>query len=79
MQKSDYIIHQIIAKNKGTGEAAKVIQEYFAYINANCYLTVRCENPANYFYRKVGMTKVGYINWSKGTMKGNVWKKSKGT
>ena len=25
----DYIIHQIVAKNKGTGEAVKVIQEYF--------------------------------------------------
>ena len=79
VQKSDYIIHQIIAKNKGTGEAAKVIQEYFDHVNANVYLTVRAENvPANRFYEKVGMEKVGYINWSKGTMKGNVWKKEKG-
>lgn len=74
----DYIIHQIVAKNKGTGEATKVIQEYFDHVNADVYLTVRAENvPANKFYKKVGMEKVGYITWSKGNMLGNVWKKSK--
>ena len=76
----DYIIHQIVAKNKGTGEATKVIQEYFDHVNADVYLTVRAENvPANKFYEKVGMDKVGYITWSKGNMLGNVWKKAKGS
>ena len=55
--------------------AKKVIEEYFDHVNQNVYLTVRSENiVANRFYEKVGMTKVGYINWSKGKMKGNVWK-----
>jgi len=75
----DHIIHQIIAKNKGTGEAARVIQEYFDHVNTDVYLTVRAENvPANKFYQKIGMERVGYINWSNGKMKGNVWKKAKG-
>jgi two-component SAPR family response regulator len=79
VEKGDYLIHQIVARNKGTGEAVKVVQEYFDYINADCYLTVRDENkPANAFYKKLLMERVGYINWSAGTMKGNVWKKSKG-
>ena len=75
----DYIIHQIVAKNKGTGEAVKVIKEYFDHVYGNVYLTVRAENvPANKFYQKIGMERVGYINWSNGKMKGNVWKKAKG-
>ena len=77
-QKGDYIIHQIVARTKGSGEAAKVIQDYFNYVDADVYLTVRSENiPANKFYDKVGMEKVGYITWSQGKMKGNVWKKAK--
>lgn len=76
----DYIIHQIVAKNKGTGEAVKVIKEYFEHVYGNVYLTVRAENvPANKFYQKIGMERVGYINWSNGKMKGNVWKKAKGS
>ena len=35
---------------------------------------VRKKFVPNRFYKKIGMKKVGYINWSKGTMKGNVWK-----
>ena len=31
----------------------------------------------NKFYKKVGMKKVGYINWSNGNMKGTVWLKVK--
>lgn len=73
--KGDYIIHQIINSNPSNGNAKKVIKEYFDHVNQNVYLTVRSENiAANKFYEKVGMTKVGYINWSKGKMKGNVWK-----
>ena len=73
--KGDYVIHQIINSKQGNGNAEKVIKEYFDHVNQNVYLTVRSENiAANKFYEKVGMTKVGYINWSKGKMKGNVWK-----
>ena len=74
IEKGDYIIHQIINSNPSNGNAKKVIEEYFDHVNQNVYLTVRSENiVANRFYEKVGMTKVGYINWSKGKMKGNVW------
>lgn len=74
VKKGDYIIHQIINSNPKNGNAKKVIEEYFDHVNQNVYLTVRSENiVANRFYEKVGMTKVGYINWSKGKMKGNVW------
>ena len=77
-KKGDYIIHQIIAKSKGDGSASKVLKEYFDYVNTNVYLTVRDENiPANKFYKKVGMKKEGYINWSNGNMKGTVWLKVK--
>ena len=76
VKKGDYIIHQIINSNPKNGNAKKVIEEYFDHVNQNVYLTVRSENiPANKFYEKVGMTKVGYINWSKGKMHGNVWLK----
>ena len=74
VKKGDYIIHQIINSNPSNGNAKKVIEEYFDHVNQNVYLTVRSENiVANRFYEKVGMTKVGYINWSNGKMKGNVW------
>ena len=74
-QKGDYIIHQIISKNKGSGGATKVIKEYFEHVNANVYLTVRENNvPANNLYKKVGMKRVGIITWSQGKMRGNVWK-----
>ena len=76
VKKGDYIIHQIINSNPKNGNAKKVIEEYFDHVNQNVYLTVRSENiPANKFYEKVGMTNVGYINWSKGKMRGNVWLK----
>ena len=74
-KKGDRIIHQIINSQPNNGNARKVIEEYFKYVNTDVYLTVREENvPANKFYKKIGMEKVGYINWSKGKMKGNVWK-----
>ncbi len=73
--KGDYIIHQIIAKNKKSGEAIKVIKEYFDWVKSDVFLTVRANNvPANRFYDKVGMKKVGTITWSQGKMPGNVWK-----
>ena len=75
-KKGDRIIHQIINSQPNNGNARKVIEEYFKYVNTDVYLTVREENvPANKFYKKIGMEKVGYINWSKGKMLGNVWLK----
>jgi len=72
-----HVIHQIINATKGKGNAEKVIKEFFDFVGTDVYLTVRSENiPANRFYEKVGMEKVGYINWSEGKMPGNVWKKS---
>ena len=77
-KKGDRIIHQIINSEPKNGNAEKVIKEYFDYVNTDVYLTVRDENiPANKFYKKVGMKKVGYINWSNGNMKGTVWLKVK--
>jgi len=76
--KGDYIIHQIINSKQGNGNAEKVIKEYFDHVNQNVYLTVRSENiTANKFYEKVGMSMVGNISWSKGTMSGNVWRYTK--
>jgi len=76
--KGDYIIHQIINSKQGNGNAEKVIKEYFDHVNQNVYLTVRSENiTANKFYEKVGMSMVGNISWSRGTMSGNVWKYTK--
>ena len=73
--KGDYIIHQIIAKNKGSGEASKVLKEYFEHVHSNVFLTVRESNEnANRFYSKVGMEIVGTITWSQGKMPGLVWK-----
>ena len=73
--KGDYIIHQIINSKQGNGNAERVIKEYFDHVNQNVYLTVRSENiTANKFYEKIGMSMVGNISWSKGKMKGNVWK-----
>ena len=75
-KKGDRIIHQIINSQPNNGNARKVIEEYFKYVDTDVYLTVREENvPANKFYKKIGMEKVGYINWSKGKMLGNVWLK----
>lgn len=76
-EKDDYIIHQIIAQNRD-GSAAKVIKDYFDYVESDVWLTVRKENRiACRFYEKIGMENVGNINWSKGKMKGLVWKKTK--
>ena len=72
-----HMIHQIVNSVKGNGNAEKVIKEYFKHVGTDVYLTVRSENiPANKFYEKVGMENIGYINWSKGKMPGNVWKKT---
>ena len=58
-KKGDRIIHQIINSQPNNGNARKVIEEYFKYVDTDVYLTVREENvPANKFYKKIGMEKV---------------------
>lgn len=75
VEGGSHIIHQIVNSNMGNGNAEKVIKRFFDFVGTNVYLTVRSENiPANKFYKKIGMEDVGYINWSKGEMKGKVWK-----
>ena len=77
VEAGSHMIHQIINSVKGNGNAEKVIKKYFDHVGTDVYLTVRSDNKlANRFYEKVGMKKVGYINWSQGKMPGNVWKKS---
>ena len=74
--KSDAIIHQIVSKDLGNGNAKIVIDEFFKYVNTNVFLTVRKENlRANTFYKKVGMDCVGNISWSNNTILGNVYLK----
>jgi len=76
IKAGSHMIHQIINLKKGNGNAEKVIKEYFAHVGTDVYLTVRSENkPANRFYEKIGMKKIGHITWSKGKILGNVWKK----
>ena len=62
---------RLLNKNKGSGEASKVLKEYFEHVHSNVFLTVRESNEnANRFYSKVGMEIVGTITWSQGKMIG---------
>ena len=71
-----HMIHQIINSTPGKGNAQSVMNQFFDFVGTDVYLTVRSENTAaNKFYDKIGMKKVGYINWSGGNMPGFVWKK----
>ena len=75
--KHDAIIHQILTKQLGKGNAVKVINDFFKYVSTNVYLSVRAENiRAIKFYEKVGMICVGNINWGKGNLiQGKVYAK----
>ena len=76
VEAGSHMIHQIVNSVKGSGNAEKVIKEYFDHVGTDVYLTVRSENkPANRFYEKVGMKNIGHITWSNGKMPGNVWQK----
>ena len=53
----------------------KILKRFFNHIDTDVYLSVREENEsAIRFYEKVGMERVGYINWSGGKIKGCVYK-----
>jgi len=70
--KNDCILHQIAAKEKGT--AGPVLQKFFKFVNRKVYLSVRRDNViAKNFYLKNDMRLVGEHNWSKGTLKGDVY------
>lgn len=69
-----HIIHQLVNSNKGNGNAEKVVRKFFDYVDTNVYLTVRADNQrAIRLYEKLGMEDLGYINWSKGSLKGKVY------
>jgi len=70
--KGDCILHQIVAKTKGT--ASDVLQRFFEFINRRVYLSVRSDNElAKSFYLKNNMKLVGKHNWSNGTLSGDVF------
>ena len=75
--KNDAIIHQIVNKDLGSGNATSVINDFFKYVDTNVFLTVRQSNlQANKFYKKVGMDCIGKISWSDKSILGNVYVKS---
>lgn len=75
IKKGDCILHHICSLNTGGGHGSKVLKRFFNHIDTDVYLSVREENEsAIRFYEKVGMERVGYINWSGGKIKGCVYK-----
>ena len=74
-KKGDCVLHQIVS-SKRDGSAKRVILDFFDYVDTNVYLTVRQSNTrACLFYERVGLSQVGTISWSGGTIPGLVWKK----
>ena len=70
--KDDCILHQIVAKNKGT--ASNVLQRFFKFVNRQVYLSVRSDNEvAKSFYLRNNMKLVGKTSWAKGTLPGDVY------
>ena len=75
--KGDCILHQIVAKTKGT--ASDVLQRFFKFVNHSplgrrVYLSVRSDNEmAKNFYLKNNMKLIGKTSWSKGTLPGDVF------
>ena len=75
--KGDCILHQIVAKTKGT--ASDILQRFFKFVNHNplgrrVYLSVRSDNEmAKNFYLKNNMKLIGKTSWSKGTLPGDVF------
>jgi len=74
--KGDCILHQIVAKTKGT--ASDVLQRFFKFVNrvehTKIYLSVRSDNQlAKSFYLKNNMKLVGKTTWAKRTLPGDVF------
>ena len=73
-QKGDAHIGQIVTIEQGSGNATKVLKEFFSMHNV-VWLTVRAENPrARGFYEKNGMINVSDISWAGGNIPGVVYK-----
>ncbi len=75
--KGDLIIHQILNSRKGNGNA-RIIMNRFITANdtqsRSIILSVRSANTrARRFYEKMGMSVVGNISWSKGTIGGKIY------
>jgi predicted negative regulator of RcsB-dependent stress response len=67
-QQGDCILHQIVAKNRGT--ASQTLQNFFNWTNRRVFLSVRNDNQiAKKFYEKNGMDLVGFTSWSKSGVK----------
>ena len=70
--KGDCILHQIVAKTKGT--ASDVLQRFFKFVNRRVYLSVRSDNDiAKNFYLRNNMKLVGKTSWAKDTLPGDVF------
>ena len=70
--KDDCILHQIVAKNKGT--ASDVLRRFFKFVNRRVYLSVRSDNEiAKNFYLRNNMKLIGKTTWAKGTLPGDVF------
>jgi predicted acetyltransferase len=73
-EKGDAHIGQIVTLDQGSGNAKKVLHEFFN-MHKLVWLTVRAENPrARAFYEKNGMLNVGVTSWSGGSIPGVVYK-----
>ena len=67
-------IGQIVTIGQGSGNATKVLKEFFSNHKV-VWLTVRAENPrARAFYEKNGMKNVSDTSWASGTIPGVVYK-----
>lgn len=72
--KGDFILHQILNTKIGTGNASKVLCDFFNYCQAPVWLSVREDNyRAIEFYMKNNMTEVGRTSWMNGKLPGLVF------
>jgi ribosomal protein S18 acetylase RimI-like enzyme len=68
MQHNDCILHQIVAKSKGT--ASDVLQRFFKWTNRRVFLSVRSDNVvAKKFYEKNNMKLIAKTSWAKDGVK----------
>jgi hypothetical protein len=73
-ERGDAHIGQIVTLEQGSGNATTILNKFFQEIDTKVWLTVRSENErARSFYVKNGMSEVGDISWSKGTILGKVY------
>ena len=72
--KGDCVLHQILVSKQGNGNASRILNEFFKFVDTNVVLSVRADNDrAQKFYLKNNMALVGDVSWSKGTLPGKVY------